>query len=395
MLHGKTILVGITGSVAAYKAVDLIRRLRDSGATVRATMTENSKCFITPLSVSLACGSPATTDMFEEPFSHIDGPAKADVFVVAPASANSIGKFANGIADDLLSTSFLVFRGKFILAPAMNWRMYENPMVKKNLASLIAQGAILVEPQMGTLACGEEGVGKMADVDAIVEAVISAVTPDDLAGEHVLVTAGPTREPIDPVRFLSNRSSGKMGYALAKVARRRGALVTLVTGPAAIAAPSGVDVVRVETASEMHSAVMERISAATIAIMAAAVADFCAAERKSEKADKADIVSLKLNRTPDILAAVGALEQRPFTVGFAAETGARIDRAERKLIDKGADMIVFNDVLREGSGFETDTNAVTIITRGADATCRKESLQLMQKEAAASAIIDSIIARKA
>ncbi len=394
MLQGKTILVGITGSVAAYKAVDLIRRLRDAGATVRAMMTEKSKHFITPLSVSLACGTPATTDMFEEPFSHIDGPAKADVFVVAPASANSIGKFANGIADDLISTSFLVFRGKFILAPAMNWRMYENPMVKKNLASLLAQGAILVEPQRGTLACGEEGVGKMADVDTIIEAIVSAVTPKDLAGEHVLVTAGPTREPIDPVRFLSNRSSGKMGYALAKIARRRGALVTLVTGPAAIAAPSGVDVVRVETASEMHSAVMERISSATIAIMAAAVADFSAAERKNEKVDKADIVVLKLDRTSDILAAVGALERRPFTVGFAAETGARIDRAERKLIAKGADMIVFNDVLQEGSGFETDTNAVTIITRGADATCLKESLPLMQKEAVASAIIDSIIARR-
>ncbi|HSW64624.1 MAG TPA: bifunctional phosphopantothenoylcysteine decarboxylase/phosphopantothenate--cysteine ligase CoaBC [Dissulfurispiraceae bacterium] len=395
MLKGKTILVGITGSVAAYKAVDLIRRLRDAGATVKAIMTEKSKNFITPLSVSLACGTPVAADMFEEPFSHIDGPAQADVFVVAPATANSIGKFANGIADDLLSTSFLVFRGGFVLAPAMNWRMYENPVVKKNLASLLAQGTFLVEPQRGTLACGEEGVGKMADVDAIIEAVITVVTPKDLSGEHVLITAGPTREPIDPVRFLSNRSSGKMGYALARVARRRGALVTLVTGPTAIPVPEGVDVVRVETTSEMYSAVMERIDTVSIAVMTAAVSDFCVAEQRSEKADKADIATLRLDKTPDILAAVGALPRRPFMVGFAAETGARIDRAERKLISKGADMIVFNDVLREGAGFETDTNVVTIITRNADATCQKEYLPLSHKEAVASAIIDSIIARRA
>lgn len=394
MLQGKTILVGITGSVAAYKAVDLIRRLRDAGATVRAIMTEKAGHFITPLSVSLACGTPVTTDMFEEPFSHIDGPAKADVFVVAPASANCIGKFANGIADDLLSTSFLVFRGKFVIAPAMNWRMYDNPVVRRNLASLLAQGAVLVDPQRGTLACGEEGVGKMADVDTIIEAIISSLTPKDLSGEHMLITAGPTREAIDPVRFLSNRSSGKMGYALAKIARRRGAAVTLVTGPTSIPAPAGIDVVRVETAAEMYSAVMDRIGAMSIAVMAAAVADFCVAEQRTEKAEKADIVTLKLDKTPDILAAVGALAQKPFTVGFAAETGARIDRAERKLVSKGADLIVFNDVLREGSGFDTDTNVVSIIRRGADNTFEREFLPLMHKEAVASAILDSIITRR-
>lgn len=394
MMQNKTILVGITGSVAAYKAVDLIRRLRDAGATVRAIMTPSAERFITPLSVSLACGEPVLTSMFDHPFSHIDLPAKADVFVVAPATANILGKFAHGIADDLLSTSFLVFRGPLVLAPAMNWRMYEHPAVKKNLASLLAQGAQVVDPQRGTLACGEEGVGKMADVEAIIEGVRSVLTPKDFAGEHVLITSGPTREPIDPVRFFSNRSSGKMGHALAQVARRRGAEVTLITGPTALPAPAGVTTVRVETASEMYAAVMERIETATIAVMAAAVADFCSAEQRTVKAEKDDITTLILDRTPDILAGIGALKKRPFTVGFAAETGARIDRAERKMVAKGADMIVFNDVMQEGAGFETDTNAVTIISRCQDDVHQKEFLPLMSKEAVASAIFDSVRTHK-
>lgn len=394
MLQDKTILVGITGSVAAYKAVDLIRRLRDAGAAVRAIMTSSAERFITPLSVSLACGEPVLTSMFDQPFSHIDLPAKTDVFVVAPATANILGKFANGIADDLLSTSYLVFRGPLVLAPAMNWRMYEHPAVKKNLATLLAQGASLIDPQRGTLACGEEGVGKMADVDVIIEGIRAALVPRDLAGERVLITAGPTREPIDPVRFLSNRSSGKMGYELARVARRRGAQVTLISGPTALRPLAGVTTVRVDTALEMYAAVMERIGGATVAIMAAAVADFCAAEQRLLKAEKNDISLLQLDRTPDILAGIGALERKPFTVGFAAETGSRIDRAERKMVEKGADMIVFNDVLQEGSGFDTDTNVVTIISRGQGGVHQKEYLPLMSKEAVASAIFDSILAHK-
>lgn len=394
MLQDKTILVGITGSVAAYKAVDLIRRLRDAGAAVRAIMTLSAERFITPLSVSLACGEPVLTSMFDQPFSHIDLPAKTDVFVVAPATANILGKFANGIADDLLSTSYLVFHGPLVLAPAMNWRMYEHPAVKKNLATLLAQGASLIDPQRGTLACGEEGVGKMADVDVIIEGIRAALVPRDLAGERVLITAGPTREPIDPVRFLSNRSSGKMGYELARVARRRGAQVTLISGPTALPPLAGVTTVRVDTALEMYAAVMERIGGATVAIMAAAVADFCAAEQRLLKAEKNDISLLQLDRTPDILAGIGALERKPFTVGFAAETGSRIDRAERKMVEKGADMIVFNDVLQEGSGFDTDTNVVTIISRGQGGVHQKEYLPLMSKEAVASAIFDSILAHK-
>jgi phosphopantothenoylcysteine decarboxylase/phosphopantothenate--cysteine ligase len=394
MLQNKRILVGITGSVAAYKSVDLIRRLRDAGASVSAVMTPSAERFITPLSVSLACGEQALTSLFDHPFSHIDLPAKADVFVVAPATANIIGKFTNAIADDLVSTSYLVFRGHLVLAPAMNWRMYEHPTVKKNLASLLAQGAFLVDPQKGVLACGEEGVGKMADVETIIEGVQSVLSPKDLVGEHVLITAGPTREPIDPVRFISNRSSGKMGYELARVARRRGAEVTLISGPTSLQAPAGVSVVRVETAAEMYGAVMDHVGLSSIAIMAAAVADFCPAEQKMLKAEKEDISMLRLDRTPDILAGIGALERKPFVVGFAAETGTRLDRAERKMIAKGANMIVFNDVLQDGAGFETDTNVVTIISRGKDGVHQKEFLPLMSKEAVASAIFDSIVSHK-
>ncbi len=208
------------------------------------------------------------------------------------------GKFANGIADDLLSTSYLVFRGPLVVAPAMNWRMYEHPAVKKNLATLLAQGASLVDPQRVTLACGEEGVGKMADVDAVIEGIRIALAPKDLAGERVLITAGPTREPIDPVRFLSNRSSGKMGYELARVARRRGAHVTLISGPTALPSPSGVTTVRVETALEMYTAVKERAGGATLAIMAGAVADFCASEQRSSRREKQDMSCCSLTAPP-------------------------------------------------------------------------------------------------
>ncbi|HMK44212.1 MAG TPA: bifunctional phosphopantothenoylcysteine decarboxylase/phosphopantothenate--cysteine ligase CoaBC [Dissulfurispiraceae bacterium] len=394
MIKGKTVLVGITGSVAAYKTIDLIRRLRDGGVEVRAIMTDAAKEFITPLSISLACGSPALSGIFEEPFSHIDGPARADLFLVAPATANSIGKFAHGIADDLLSTAFLVYRGPVLLAPAMNWRMYENPVFRNNLQSLLALGAVEIPPQRGSLACGEEGVGKMADIDTILEETRTALTQKDLVGEHVVITAGPTREPIDPVRFLSNRSSGKMGYAIARVARRRGAKVTLITGPVCIPTPAGIDVVRVETAAEMHAAVMEQIETATLAIFAAAVADLSPVAPSSEKAEKADLAALSLAKTPDILASVCALPKRPFTIGFAAETGPRLDRARRKLTAKGADMLVFNDVSAPGAGFETDTNAVTFIFPDNHGGYDEEELPICSKEDVAAAIFDAKVARR-
>lgn len=389
MLKGTTVLLGITGSVAAYKAVELAKRLRQEGASVRVIMTEASKRFITPLSLELAVNDTVYTDMFSAPLSHVALPAGADLFIVAPATANCINKYAGGIADDFLSTALLAFTGKVILAPAMNWRMYANPIVQRNLRYLESLGVRTVGPEQGSLACGEEGMGRLADIDTIIEAVVAALTPPDLAGEQVLVTAGPTREYIDPVRFLSNRSSGKMGYALALAARRRGAEVTLISGPVALPAPEGVEVVRVETATEMHTAAMDGVSLSSLFIAAAAVADYMVAEPKSSKMEKKEKVVLTLVRTPDILEAVGKLKNKPFTVGFAAETGNRLDRARKKLQAKNVDMIVFNDVSKAGAGFDVDTNEVVIIDRE-----REQALPVLTKREVAAAVLDRALELK-
>ena len=274
MLKGKSILLGITGSVAAYKAIDLIKILKQEGASVRVIMTEASKRFVTPLLVELAAGERAYADMFELPLSHVSLPASADLFIVAPATANCISKYANGIADDMLSTTLLAFNGKVIIAPAMNWRMYENPVFQKNLHYLTSLGIRFIGPERGALACGEEGIGRMTDNEKILESAIAALTKQDLAGEQVLVTAGPTREYIDPVRYITNRSSGKMGYALARIARRRGAEVTLISGPVSITPPVGVDMLFAESSQEMYTMVMDNIPMSTLFLMAAAVADF-------------------------------------------------------------------------------------------------------------------------
>ncbi|MFZ5996292.1 MAG: bifunctional phosphopantothenoylcysteine decarboxylase/phosphopantothenate--cysteine ligase CoaBC [Nitrospirota bacterium] len=389
MLKGKSILLGITGSVAAYKAIELIKRLRQEEASVTVIMTEASKRFITPLSLEVAAGERVYDDMFSAPLSHVNLPAGADCFIIAPATANIISKYANGIADDMLSTTLLAFNKKVIIAPAMNWRMYENQIFQKHLHYLSSIGVAMVGPERGNLACGEEGMGRMADVESIVEAAVSALVEKDLAGEQVLVTAGPTREYLDPVRFLSNRSSGKMGYALAKIAKRRGAEVTLVSGPTAIKPPEGVDLIRVETAQEMYTAVMDNIPMSTLFIMSAAVADFAPLETKSTKIEKKEKFSLNLIKTTDILAEVGKLKKKPFTVGFAAETGSRIDRARKKLLGKDVDMIVFNDVSKKGAGFDVDTNEVVLIDRE-----HELPLPMMSKENIAVAIFDRILAVK-
>ena len=240
MLKNRKILIGITGSVAAYKTIDLIKKLRSEGASVSTIMTEASQKFITPLSIEIASGEAVYLDMFASPMSHITLPASADVFIVAPATANIIGKYANATADDFLSTALLAYSGKVIIAPAMNWRMYENPAVQKNISYLKSVGVAFVGPERGSLACGEEGIGRIADIDEIVETAIAILTPQDMTGEKIVVTAGPTREYIDPVRFISNRSSGKMGFSIAKAARRRGADVTLITGPVSLKPPKGV-----------------------------------------------------------------------------------------------------------------------------------------------------------
>jgi phosphopantothenoylcysteine decarboxylase / phosphopantothenate---cysteine ligase len=386
VLKDKSIIVGVTGSVAAYKILDLVKGLRQEGAAVSVIMTASSQRFITSLSLQIASQNTVYTDMFEHPLSHISLPAAADLFIVAPASANIIGKHASAIADDMLSTTLLAFRGTVIFAPAMNWRMYENPLLQKQLAHLFLNGVKTVGPERGSLACGEEGIGRMAGVDRILEAVRSAMIEQDLKGEHVLVTAGPTREHLDPVRFLSNRSSGRMGYALAKIAKRRGAEVTLISGPVSLDPPYDMNVIRVETASDMQKAVMENILDSSIFFMCAAVADFAPGKFQEMKIERTESLSLNLKMNPDILLATSALEKRPFTLGFSAETGDRIDRARKKLTGKKSDMIVFNDVSKKDAGFDVDTNEVTIL----DAEGEK-ALPLMTKLEVASAIFDRIV----
>lgn len=385
MRRGATLLIGVTGSVAAYKSVDLVRRLGDRGAAVDVIMTEAAQRFITPLSLQLASGDRLYSDMWHSPLSHISLPAGKDLFLIAPATADIIGKYAHGIADDLLSTALLAYQGKVMIAPAMNARMWENPVVQQNLALLADRGVMTVGPERGILACGDEGVGRMAEVETILDAVEAALSPQDLARERVLVTAGPTREYLDPVRYLSNRSSGKMGFALATVARRRGAQVTLVTGPVSLRPPDGVRVIRVESASDMHRAVMDCLASSTVLIMSAAVADFRPSETAACKVDKKEELEVRLDRTVDILGEIGRLDRRPFTVGFAAETGPRLDRAKEKLAAKRCDLIVFNDVSRQGSGFDVDTNEVVIIGRD-----EERKVPLMSKEEVAGTILDRV-----
>ncbi|MGO9377675.1 MAG: bifunctional phosphopantothenoylcysteine decarboxylase/phosphopantothenate--cysteine ligase CoaBC [Dissulfurispiraceae bacterium] len=388
-MKGKSIIVGITGSVAAYKALDLVKRLRNEGATVNVIMTASAQRFITPLSMQIASQGTVYTDTFEHPLSHVSLPAGTDLFIVAPASANIIGKYANAIADDMLSTTLLAYYGAVILAPAMNWRMYENPIFRKQLDYLISLGVKTVGPERGNLACGEEGIGRMSDVCAIMESIYTAMTPQDLKGEHVLITAGPTREYLDPVRFISNRSSGKMGYALARNAKLRGAAVTIISGPVSLEAPYGVDVIHVETASEMHETVLQKVGKSSILVMCAAVADFAPEKVEALKIEKTESMTLHLRKNPDILLAVATLKDRPFTVGFSAETGNRTDRARKKLEVKKANMIVFNDISKKDVGFDSDTNEVTII----DSTGEK-MLPMMPKCEVAAAIFDRIIACK-
>ena len=378
--------------MAAYKSVELSRRLRDAEASVTIVMTEASQRFITPLSLETASQNKVYSSLFEDPLAHIRLPAEADLIIVAPATANSIAKFAHGIADDLLSTCFLAGTGKkIIIAPAMNWRMYESPACQRNLDLLRSAGVVQAGPESGNLACGEEGIGRMAEVPEIIDAAISALCLKDLAGEKVVVTAGPTREYIDPVRFISNRSSGKMGFALARVARNRGAAVTLVTGPTSLAQPSGITCIRTETSAEMLSVVKEQVrSGATILVMAAAVADFTPDSPSTTKIDKKELAALGLRRTEDIITTISSGDRKPFIVGFAAETGLNPDRAERKMKEKGMDMVVFNDISASDAGFDVDTNRVIII----DCEGKKE-LELMSKDDVADAIFNRLLKIKA
>jgi len=366
-LRNRKVLLGVTGSVASCKAPDLIKALNEEGASVTAVMTDASMRFVTPLTLEIASCNKVYRGIFDEPMAHISLARESDLMLVAPATANSIGKFASGVADDLLSTLYMAFRGKVIVAPAMNWRMYEHPTLKKNLGYLKSLGVVEVPPEEGKLACGEEGVGRMASVEKIVEAACKALSAQDLSGRRIVVTAGPTREYMDAVRFISNPSSGKMGYALAREAARRGADVTLISGPTGLEPPPGVDLRRVESAEEMRDAVLKSARGAYALVMAAAVGDFAPAARSQGKIEKSKASSIALKKTPDILAEMGEKKKRPILVGFAAEAGENIARARKKLLKKGADIIVFNDITAEGSGFGSDTNRVVIIDRAGTA----------------------------
>jgi phosphopantothenoylcysteine decarboxylase / phosphopantothenate---cysteine ligase len=361
-LKNRSVLFGVSGGVAAYKAADLIRRLKDRGASVKVIMTEAAQQFITPLSLQVASQNTVYTSLFQDPLTHISLPADADVLLVAPATANCIAKFANGIADDMLSTTFLAFRGPVVIAPSMNWKMYEHPVLQENLNKLLSLGIMQVGPDSGTLACGEEGNGRLAEVQDIIDGVIAALTPKDLTGHKIVVTAGPTREYLDPVRFISNRSSGRMGFSLAKAALNRGAEVVLISGPTSLKAPQKLLFRQVDTSAQMLAAVNEEVEKdASVLIMAAAVADFRPAGQSPTKIEKGLMTTLALDFTEDIISHIALREKRPFVIGFAAETGDNLDRAKAKMKKKKMDMIVFNDVTEKGAGFETETNNVVIL----------------------------------
>ena len=383
ILKNRKILLGITGGIAAYKSAELVRRLTKEGASVQVVMTEASTKFISSLTFETLTGNPVFTDIFSSPLAHIRLPQEADLYLIAPLTANTLSRLAQGMADDMVTACFLSFRGPVLLAPSMNWKMYEHPATVENLKRLKDMGCVVIRPETGELACGEYGKGRMAEVDVLIEEVKSSLCKKDLSGKKVLITAGPTREPIDPVRFISNRSSGRMGFSLARVARRRGAEVVLIAGPTAIAPPHGIKTIRVETASEMFESLKEHLSGADILVMAAAVADYTVKRPLSKKAQKTKLRSLELSPAVDILKEVSKIKGDTFVIGFAAETGPNIAKAKRKLREKKMDMLVFNDVTLKGAGFDTETNRIVIITSKGE-----KGYPLMSKEDCAEVIFD-------
>jgi phosphopantothenoylcysteine decarboxylase / phosphopantothenate---cysteine ligase len=370
------IILGVTGGIAAYKAADLARFLVRDGHEVQAVLTRSAEEFVSAVTFASLTGKKVFSNLFEASaaIEHIEVAQSNDLLVVAPATANILAEFAHGLAGGFLSTLYLAFRGPVILAPAMNTNMWDHEATRGNIETLRRRGHTIVEPGIGMLACGTFGAGRLAENDAILEAVRRVVNPvvRDLEGETILITAGPTQEPIDPVRFISNRSSGKMGYALAQAALDRGAKVILVSGPVSLEAPHGAEVLRVQTAAEMRDAVFSKLDAATVVIKCAAVADFRAAHPASQKIKKQGRpVLLELNPVGDILAELGQMallnnQGNRLLVGFAAETENVIGYARRKLEEKNCDMIVANRVGGEGSAFESDTNEVAMVLRGGE-----------------------------
>ncbi|MBW2306056.1 MAG: bifunctional phosphopantothenoylcysteine decarboxylase/phosphopantothenate--cysteine ligase CoaBC [Deltaproteobacteria bacterium] len=393
MLNDSEVVLGITGGIAVYKAAELVRLLVSEGARVHVIMTDAACRFVTPLTFQTLSGNPVATELFslveESSIGHIALADRARVMVIAPATANTIGKISAGIADDILSTVISATRAPVLLCPAMNVHMWENPIVQANIQRLRSLGYRFAEPGAGFLACGYEGKGRMAEPADILEDIRRILTPQDLQGLKFLVTAGPTLEPLDPVRFISNRSSGKMGYALALAACRRGAEVTLVTGPTALPVPRGADAVAVETAADMQKAVAHRFERVDVVIKAAAVSDYAPREPALHKIkkDKSGPLSLELTATQDILARLGSAKKHQILVGFAAETQDLLPNARRKMEEKNLDIIVANDVTAPGSGFQHDTNQVKILRRDGSV----EDLPLMPKDEVAHRVLDHVL----
>lgn len=390
MLDGKNILFGVTGSIAAYKSIDIVRKLTEQGANVTVVMTDAACRFIHPLTFETVSRNPVYTNLFDSYLRHISLVKKSDLLIIAPATANTINKLACGIADNLLSTIWLAHEGTVLIAPAMNLRMYRNPVVQENIKKITKTGVSFIGPESGDLACGEEGMGRLAETADIIEAVKSALTHKDLSGHKILVTAGPTREPLDPVRFLSNRSSGKMGFAIATAAFRRGAKVTLISGPTSQMPTKGISFITVERAVNMETAVLKNLTKSTSVIMAAAVSDFAPRAVTKTKIPSTKEMTIGLKKTPDILQRIGRKKGNRLLVGFAAETGRNIKKAKDKLKDKNLDLIVLNDVTRKGAGFDVDTNVITIIDRKGEIT----DYPLMKKEDVANIILDRMLKLK-
>ncbi len=391
MLSGKCVVVGVTGGIAAYKTCEVVSRLKKLHADVRVIMTKNATEFVSPLTFQSLSHNPVSVDTFANiqtwEIEHIALAQRADVFVIAPATANIIGKLACGIADDMLSTTVMATHAPVLIAPAMNTAMLENAATQQNMRTLSERGMRFIAPGTGMLACGTSGAGRMSEPSQIVDEIVRTLRPrEDFAGLSVVVTAGPTAEPLDPVRYITNRSSGKMGYAIAEAAHARGAHVTLISGPTAIQPPKGVDFVRIGTTQELYDAVLGHADA-DVVIQAAAPADYRAREISPTKIKRTgDSLMIELVPNPDIAAALGARKHPGQTlVGFAAETNNVIENAQGKLKRKSLDLIVANDVTRAGAGFDVDTNIVTLI----DGEDMKE-LPMMAKREVADGILDRV-----
>lgn len=401
-LAGKRIVLGVCGGIAAYKAAATTSKLTQAGALVHVILTESALQFIQPLTFQALSHLPVYTDTFTEPdphvISHIELADQADLVLIAPATANVIGKMANGIADDMLTTTVLATKAPVMVAPAMNVNMYGHPAVMANMDKLASYGYRFIEPGVGLLACGWVGKGRLAEPEEIVEYVRQwfaseeekpALSAQDLQGKHVLITAGPTREKIDPVRYITNHASGKMGYAIAEAARDRGAKVTLISGPTALARPEGVEFIAVESVQEMFDAVMEHLPHCDIVVKSAAVSDYRPKHVEAHKMKKGDgPLVLELDKAPDILKTIGERKTKQFVVGFAAETQNVLQHAQSKLERKNLDMIVANNVLLEGAGMGSDTNIVTLLARGGE----QLALDKLSKRAVADKLFDAVLA---